>query len=175
MQCSGSHVFPSGPYKNMFKIQMSHLHSRWPQWQFPPPVHCNIQGNAWNQNYILTVVLAPGFHSWLAQFVWSHLVSSASHSSGRNQMESVTAPSPLASHAPEGCSALSYHPHCSQEKQNFLKCVSKNSCPHKIIAGMTSCKFLYYFSIREMCFLHNMWYSYATLSLQCGLFTTKLG
>lgn len=101
---------------------MSFPHSRWSQWIFYS-IHCNSQRNFLNHNYILTVVLAPRFHSWLAQFAWSHLVSSVSHSSGRNQMESVIPPSPLVSHAPEGCSALSYHPHCNQGEKSLLEVV----------------------------------------------------
>jgi len=123
------YIFPPvlfGPYMDKFQIQMFCPHSRWSQWIFYS-IHCNSQRNFLNKNYILTVVLAPGFHSWLAQFVWSHLVSSASHSSGRNQMESVMAPSPLVSHAPEGCSALSYHPHCNQGENSLLEVVTANS------------------------------------------------
>lgn len=116
----------------------------------------------WNRiTYILTVVLAPGFHSWLAQLVWSHLVSSASHSSGRNQMESVMSPSPLASHAPEGCSALSYHPHCRQGREkSLLEVVTITSYTHKIKVLITSCKFLYNILISGMDFMK---YDYSIL------------
>lgn len=79
-------------------------------------------------------------------------MSSASHSSGRNQMESVMAPSPLVSHAPEGCSALSYHPHCSQEENSLLEVVTKNSYTHKIKVVITSCKFLYISLVNELCY-----------------------
>jgi len=80
-------------------------------------------------------------------------VSSASHSFGRNQTESVMAPSPLVSHAPEGCSALSYHPHCSQGENSLLEVVTVNSCTHKIKVVITSCKFLYIILVSGMNFV----------------------